>query len=89
MNIWNHQWLWKSYSKMNDPHFCSRCGRELEKVYRVEVLEPGSESRMELEREYSVEDRLGRTKFRWTEFRCPGCGVRYSIDAVRKIEEER
>lgn len=39
--IWNHQWLWKRLPKMNDPHFCT------------------------------------------------GCGRRYNIDDVRKIEEER
>ena len=87
MIVWNHRWLWKSYPKMNDPHFCARCGRELEKVRRAEVLEPGDELRQELEREYSLEGRLGCTKFHWTEFRCPGCGMRYSIDALREMEE--
>ena len=90
MIIWNHQWLWKSYPKMNDPHFCTRCGRQLEKVRRVEVLEPHSELRLELIRDYHVRDNhWGRAKYRWTEFHCPGCGMRYSIDAVRNIEEER
>ena len=90
MLIWNHQWLWKSYPNMNDPHFCTRCGRELVKIRRAEVLERGSELELELIQIYSItERRLGRTKYHWAEFHCPGCGIRYSIDAVRKIEEER
>ena len=90
MFIWNHQWLWKSYPKMNDPHFCRSCGRELKKVRRAEVLERGSELELELIRVYSIsERRTGRTKYHWTEFRCPGCGMRYNIDDVRKMEEER
>jgi len=90
MFIWNHHFLWKSYPKMNDPHFCTRCGRELEKVRRAEVVEKGSELELELIRSYNITGRaLGRTKYHWTEYHCPGCGVRYSIDAVRKMEEER
>ena len=89
MFIWNHQWLWKSYPKMKTPHFCSRCGRELEKVRRAEVLEKGSALELELIRVYSItERRMGRTKYHWTQFHCPGCGIRYSIDDIRKTDEE-
>ena len=90
MFVWNHHWLWKIYPHMNDPHFCPRCGRQLEKVRRAEVLEKGSELRLELNQVFDVRDNnWGRAKYRWTEFHCPGCGMRYSIDAVRKMEEER
>ena len=89
MFIWNHRWLWKSYPKVNDPHFCSRCGKQLEKVRRAEVPEKDSELELELIRVYSITDHwMGRTKYHWTEFQCT-CGMRYNIDAVRKMEEER
>ena len=89
MIVWNHRWLWKSYIKMNGPHFCSQCGTQLEKVKRVEILENGSELRQELDRIYGVTDHMwGRAKYHWTEFRCPGCGARYTIDAVKRMEEK-
>ena len=51
------------------------------------ALEKSSE--LELIRVYSIRDhRMGRTKYHWTEFCCPCCGARYTIDTVRKIEEE-
>ena len=88
--IWNHHWLWKTFPGMNNPHFCRDCGRELEKVRRCEAPEKGSDLELELIRVYNLTGRrFGRTKYRWTEFRCPGCGRRYNIDDVRKMEEGR
>ena len=90
MFIWNRRWLWKSFPKINNPHFCPRCGNRLEKTRRAEVVEKGSELEQELIRVFSITDwHPGRTKYHWTEFRCPGCGTRYNLDAVRKMEEER
>jgi len=90
MFIWNHYWLWKSYPRMNQPHYCSKCGIQLKKVKRIEVLAKGSELRMILNRSYNLKDnRLGAAKYHWTEFRCPTCGKWYSIDLLKKLEEER
>ena len=90
MFIFNHQWLWKTYLRMNNPHYCPHCSCQLKKVKRSEVLAPGSELRQELDRTYSVtQDTIGKVKYHWAEFICRSCQRRYSIDAVRKMEEER
>ena len=67
-------------------HYCPVCGVRLHTVDVEQVLRPGSADAERLGLSWSSRIIVKNVKYIWTEFECPQCKRRITIDEMRKIE---
>ncbi len=79
---------------LKKPHFCPKCGNELEsitvkKVVNSELLEAKEyDFRLRGHRGLDRIDLKGKIEFTWKELKCPSCNHKLTIDEMRQIEYE-
>ena len=70
-------------------HYCPDCKAKLEKQKVSKIVNSRSEEAKNFKFEFGESFMIGDVKFIWTEFYCPTCEKRISIDEMRRIEKEQ
>lgn len=69
-------------------HYCPECNKGLEKINVSKIVNSNSPEAKEFDFHTLDNYMIGNVKFIWTEFRCPMCGEQFSIDEMKRIENE-
>lgn len=88
MECTNTQWVIKSpfYVKFKK-HFCPKCKVLLHTVKVSRIVHPGTSDAQEFDlSSISGPGFIGKVKVVWTEFECPKCNQRITIERMKEIE---
>lgn len=88
MEAANTQWVIKSPFYVNfKKHFCPDCNVLLHTVKMSRIVHPGSPEAEKFDLHITGGPHfIGKVKVVWTEFECPQCAQRISIERMKKIE---
>lgn len=70
-------------------HYCPECHSKLKKIKVSKIVNSSSPESEEFDFQSGETYMIGNVKFIWTEFQCPACGKKFSIDKMKSIERRQ
>ncbi len=67
-------------------HYCPDCGQKLDVIKVSKIVNSRSPEAKHFDFHNVDNYMVGDVKFVWDEFECPECKIRFSIEAMKKIE---